>query len=114
VILTPTTNDSIALSELNILIAEQKNCTVDELYTFVKGAPDKSDEIKVEEKNLDASVQQNNEMKNTAALTDKDLAKSYRSQADAMYKEAARLRKQADELDPPQKKTVKSKETVDV
>lgn len=114
VIMTPTTNDSIALSELNILIAEQKNCTVDELYTFVKGAPGKSDEVTVEEKNLDTSVQQSNEVKNTAALTDKDLAKSYRSQADAMYKEAARLRKQADELDPPQKKTVKSKETVDV
>ena len=44
------------------------------------------------------------------ALTDKDLAKSYRSQADAMYKEAARLRKQADELDPPAKKTTKAKE----
>ena len=114
VIMTPTTNDSIALSELNILIAEQKNCTVDELYTFVKGAPGKSDEVTVEEKNLDTSVQQSNEVKNTAALTDKDLAKSYRSQADAMYKEAARLRKQADELDPPQKKTVKSKETADV
>jgi hypothetical protein len=45
-----------------------------------------------------------------AALTDKDLAKSYRSQADAMYKEAARLRKEADELDPPQKKTTKKVE----
>jgi hypothetical protein len=30
-----------------------------------------------------------------------------------MYKEAASLRKQADELDPPQKKSVKNKETVD-
>jgi len=46
-------------------------------------------------------------------LTDKDIAKSYRSQADAMYKEAARLRKEADELDPPQKKTAKVKESAD-
>jgi hypothetical protein len=37
-------------------------------------------------------------------LTDFDIAKSYRSQADAMYKEAARLRKEADALDPPKKK----------
>jgi len=43
-------------------------------------------------------------------LTDKDIAKSYRSQADAMYKEAARLRKEADDLDPPQKKAAKAKE----
>jgi hypothetical protein len=28
-----------------------------------------------------------------------------RSRADALYKEAARLRKEADELDPPKKKT---------
>ena len=41
-------------------------------------------------------------------LTDADIARSYRSQADAMYKEAARLRKQADELDPPKKKTTKT------
>jgi hypothetical protein len=31
---------------------------------------------------------------NTEALSDRDIAKSYRSQADAMYKEAARLRKE--------------------
>jgi hypothetical protein len=43
-------------------------------------------------------------------LTDLDIAKSYRSQADAMYKEAARLRKQADELDPPKKKVTKTAE----
>jgi len=46
----------------------------------------------------------------SGVLSDRDLAKSYRSQADAMYKEAARLRKQADEIDPPAKKTAKIKE----
>jgi hypothetical protein len=48
-----------------------------------------------------------------SVLTDKDLAKSYRSQADAMYKEAARLRKQAEELDPTVKKIKKVEETAD-
>ena len=43
-------------------------------------------------------------------LSEKDLARKFRSQADAMYKEAAKLRKQADEIDPPQKKAVKVKE----
>jgi len=47
------------------------------------------------------------------ALSDKDIAKSYRSQADALYKEAAKLRKDADDLDPPAKKAIKAKETAD-
>lgn len=40
-----------------------------------------------------------------SALSDGDLAKSLRSQADSMYKEAARMRREADDLDPPKKKT---------
>jgi hypothetical protein len=46
-------------------------------------------------------------------LSDKDIAKSYRSQADALYKEAARLRKEAEDLDPTPKKTTKVKESAD-
>jgi hypothetical protein len=117
VVMSPTANDSVQLDQLNVLIAEQRNCTVDELYTFVSGAPKKSDatvqdiaEVK------DLASQPSNEPLKAAgdtALTDKDIAKSYRSQADAMYKEAARLRKEADELDPPQKKTIKAKESAD-
>jgi hypothetical protein len=42
-------------------------------------------------------------------LSDEDLAKSYRSQADAMFKEAQNLRKQAEELAPTKKKTAKAK-----
>jgi hypothetical protein len=117
VIMSPTANDSIQLDQLNVLIAEQKNCTVDDLYTFVSGAPKKSDATVqdiVEVKDL-ASQPSNEPLKATGdtVLTDKDIAKSYRSQADAMYKEAARLRKEADELDPPQKKTTKAKESAD-
>jgi len=122
VIMTPTTQDSVELSQLNILIAEQKNCAVDDLYTFVSGAPKKSDatvEDIAKVKDLAPSVDSDipapvrAQAANTEALSDKDIAKSYRSQADAMYKEAARLRKEADELDPPQKKTAKVKETTD-
>ena len=119
VIMSPTANDSIQLDQLNVLIAEQRNCTVDDLYTFVSGAPKtKKNDVVVEDiaevKDL-ASQPSNEPLKATGdtALTDKDIAKSYRSQADAMYKEAARLRKEADELDPPQKKTTKAKESAD-
>jgi hypothetical protein len=119
VIMSPTANDSVQLDQLNVLIAEQRNCTIDELYTFVSGAPKaKKNDVVVEDiaevKDL-ASQPSNEPLKATGdtVLTDKDIAKSYRSQADAMYKEAARLRKEADELDPPQKKTAKAKESAD-
>lgn len=111
VLMTPTTNDSILLSELNILIAEQKNCAVDDLYTFVSGAPSKEEAKPLVDPDVPAPVR--SQAAQDEALSDKDLAKSFRSQADSLYKEAARLRKQADELDPPQKKITKTKETVD-
>ena len=38
------------------------------------------------------------------ALSDDDIAAQYRSQADTMFKEAKRLREQADELSPTKKK----------
>ena len=104
IIMTPTPNTEILLSELNALIAEQKNCAIDDLYTFVKGAPSKN----LSEKKIEDTVSvapSSNEV-----LSDKDIARNYRSQADAMYKEAARLRKEADELDPPAKKAAKAKE----
>jgi hypothetical protein len=122
IIMTPTTQDQVELSQLNILIAEQKNCAVDDLYTFVSGAPKKSDatvEDIAKVKDLAPSVDTDipapvrAQAANTEALSDKDIAKSYRSQADALYKEAAKLRKDADELDPPQKKTTKVKEPAD-
>jgi hypothetical protein len=107
VIMTPTNNNEVSLDQLNILISEQKNCTVDELCTFVKGASkEKSETKEVVETEPSTKLQASN----NAPLSDADIAKSYRSQADAMYKEAARLRKEADELDPPKKKVAKVSE----
>jgi hypothetical protein len=115
--MTPTPTDSIILSELNVLIANQKNCSVDDLYTFVSGAPKKANTpVKEVAPDVDPDVPAPLRAQASAneALTDKDLAKSYRSQADAMYKEAAKLRKQADDLDPPAKKaTKKAEEAID-
>ena len=117
VIMTPTPTDSIVLSELNVLIAEQKNCTIDDLYTFVSGAPKAKPEAqpKAAEPMVDPDIPAPLRAQANAneALSDKDIAKSYRSQADAMYKEAARLRKEADSLDPPVKKTTKKAEEVE-
>lgn len=121
VTMTPTTNDTVLLSNLNTLVAEQKNCAVDDLYTFVKGAPKGKVEVAqvAEVKDMQPAVDTDvpapvrAQATTNAVLTDKDIAKSYRSQADAMYKEAARLRKEAEELDPVLKKTAKAKDTVD-
>lgn len=119
VLMTPTTTSSIPLSDLNILIAEQKNCTIDELCTFVQGGrKEEPQKTKVEQPKSaepivdpDIPAPLRAQASSTEALSDKDIAKSYRSQADAMYKEAARLRKEADLLDPPVKKTKKAEET---
>jgi hypothetical protein len=121
VTMTPTANDTVVLSALNTLIAEQKNCAVDDLYTFVKGAPKGKIEVTqiAEAKDLAPAVDTDvpapvrAQAAADTVLTDKDIAKSYRSQADAMYKEAARLRKEAEDLDPTVKKIIKAKDTVD-
>jgi hypothetical protein len=115
IMMTPTPVSEIALDQLNVAIAEQKNCTVDELCTFVSGGPKVLESSTTVENEVPTQQSETSVLKadENNILSDKDLAKSYRSQADAMYKEAARLRKQADELDPPQKKVTKAKETAD-
>lgn len=115
VIMTPTVNASVPLDQLNVLIAEQRNCAVDDLCNFVKGAkPEENKKAKPAVENAESAPARAQAAPN-AVLTDTDLAKSYRSQADAMYKEAARLRKEADALDPPKKKsTAKTSEEASV
>jgi hypothetical protein len=115
VVMVPSPGNEIPLHQLNTLIAEQKNCAVDDLCTFVSGAPKEKSEAEELVKVKDLSPQQPEKavpLKASAneVLSDKDIAKSYRSQADSMYKEAARLRKEADDLDPPVKKAAKAKE----
>jgi len=118
VLMTPTVNAAVPLDQLNVLIAEQKNCAVDELCNFVSGAQanaqakTNADKKKESAKQEAAPVVERAQAALNEVLTDADIAKSYRSQADAMYKEAARLRKEADALDPPKKKvTVKETES---
>ena len=120
VLMTPTVNAAVPLDQLNVLIAEQKNCAVDELCNFVSGAQANAQAKNNVEKKKEpvtevaAPIVERAQAALDTVLTDFDIAKSYRSQADAMYKEAARLRKEADALDPPKKKaTVKAEESAD-
>jgi hypothetical protein len=119
ILITPTSdeNQTLLLSDLNTIIAEQKNCAVDDLCNFVSGAPKTEVRTAAKVNEVPETAKEQVEAPTTLkaapneVLDDKSIARSYRSQADAMYKEAARLRKEADSLDPPQKKTAKVKES---
>ena len=108
IIMTPGPQSEIELSQLNVLIAEQRNCTIDELINFVKGGPTGFEPtVNLGSTSVSASAPAPTPAaENAGVLTDTDLAKTYRSQADAMYKEAARMRKEADSIDPPKKKSI--------
>lgn len=115
VVMMPTPNDEILLSDLNVLIAEQRNCAVDDLCQFVSGAKANAAANEhadpVNDMGRDVGEPSNARQHQPAVaplqanqnsvLSDADIARSYRSQAEALLKEAAELRKQADDLDPP-------------
>ncbi len=108
--MTPTPSTQISLDELNLMIAEQKGVALDDLSIKAEMPHVKrGDEVKVEEINLQEQtvVEPVNTLTENAETTfnEPPSASVYRSQADKLYKEAARLRKMADELDPPKKKT---------
>jgi hypothetical protein len=94
----PTHTVSIRLSELNQIIAEQRGTTVDELSlkspTKIEPPQETTTETKVEEPKS-ALVE---------LLTPEQKAKHFRSEADRLSKEAASLRRQAEELVPTTKK----------
>jgi len=103
--MTPDSNNVVNLAELNKLIAEQKGVTVADLA--LKGPDGQTVQPKTETQTADP-VADYTTTKVDGVLTDEDLAAQYRSQADAMFKEAKRLREQAEELVPTKKKTKSS------
>lgn len=105
--MTPDTNSTVSLDELNKIIAEQKGVTVDELalkedtqvetIATAQEVPTTNVAAETETANIQAPQD--------GVLSDEDLAASYRSQADRMYKEAKRLRDEAEKLVPTKKKS---------
>ncbi len=96
---------TMILSDLNEEIAKQKGVTIDELAI----APDVP-ETKVAEEQPVAQMQTADipAPQDNTVLSDEDLAAQYRSQADALYKEAKSLRAKAEELVPTIKKSKKA------
>ena len=99
--MVPDRNNTINLAELNEIIAQQKGVSVEDLAI----KPDTpAEQTQAEAAPESATTPQND------VLDDEDLAKQYRSQADALYKEAAELRRKAEDLVPTKKS--KKKEVV--
>lgn len=110
--MTPDRNATIMLDELNKMIADQKGVGIEDLATI--NMPAKTEEL-ASVSDVPTSTLPSDEAApapQEGVLSDEDLAKQYRSQADTMFKEAQRLRKEADELAPTKKKaTAKTKES---
>jgi hypothetical protein len=104
--MTPTTNTHIILSELNQIIAEQRGVAVDDLA--IRGAPTKVKPIETPATPVDNSAKTtsasvNEEIKPVMGDTPEEQAKFFRSQADKLAKEAAAMRRKAEELVPTKK-----------
>ena len=97
VLITQNSQSSIPLDELNVVIAEQKGVSLEELAVSEEGKPkDKKEKAAKEEIVVPEVV----EPVSTKALTPTEM----RSKADKRFKEAQALRKQADAIDPPKSK----------
>lgn len=96
----PNNTTSVPLNELNELIAQQMGVTVADLAMADNATTQPSTAETAPEEVVETAQPASTD----GVLTDEDLAKQYRSQADAMFKEAKRLREQAEELAPTKKK----------
>ena len=98
VLITPDNKTAIPLNELNNIIAQQKGISLDDLA--VKDVSNST--IPTMAKSSETVVDSTTviEEKDNFNLTPAEM----RSRADALYKEAAKLRKAADEVDPPKSK----------
>jgi hypothetical protein len=108
VIMTPTKNDTVLLSELNQLIAEQKGTTVDQLAITDGVNPNpptraRNDPTRTTSSSINEDEQDLPKVQAEAPAEDLTPAQM-RSKADALFKQAQILRKKADEVDPPKSK----------
>jgi hypothetical protein len=113
VLMTPNSQTSLPLSELNQIIADQKGVALEDLAVTEDGTKPtkKNSEIKTQEKILvDQEIEVKSEPIKAQVVEEKPVTVAdLRSMADKLFKEAQALRKKADELDPPKKKAVKAK-----
>ncbi len=102
VLMTPNTQTNIPLNELNELIAKQRGVRVEDLAITDGSQKSTVTENVVQEKIVDVpkTVEEQPKQTEKFTLTPAEM----RARADALFKEASKLRKDADALDPPKKK----------
>jgi len=108
VLVTPNPSVSILLSELNQQIAEQLGVSVQDLSIKSSNSKNPNTEVKEIATATDISPKQEIDVTESKDLSDEGLAKKYRSDADRLSKEAAQLRRLAEDLVPTKKKVVVS------
>lgn len=108
--MTPDTRTVILLSDLNQAIAQQKGVSIEDLA--LRGNEQKQQvEQKTETQQVevtDLATVQTLAAPTDSVLTDEQIAAKYRSDADRLYKEAKRLREEAEKLSPTKKKSTES------
>jgi hypothetical protein len=102
--MTPDMQNTVMLSELNDAIATQKGVTVEDLALQPQSSSSEQSESTPTPVIAEAPVAPSS----NDVLSDEDLAAQYRSQADSLFKEAKRLREQAEDLVPTKKSSKKS------
>lgn len=108
--MTPNLHTSISLDELNQLIAEQRGISINDLAIgnqMAKQSPTEVQDVASVQDISDAKTPELTPVTDTTVtepLTDEQLAKKYRSDADRLAKEAAQLRRMAEDLVPTAKK----------
>ena len=107
VLMTPNSQTSIPLNELNELIAKQKGISLEDLAVS-DGSPKKQAPTSArltEEIIIPDEVVSVTSPTETPAIIQEVTSTDLRSMADKLFKEAQALRRKADELDPPKKKS---------
>jgi hypothetical protein len=108
--MTPNFTTTVDLSELNQLIADQRGVAVGDLAVRDSTPTGKTEVVEVASvKDISPSAKTTSEainedvQLNVENLSTEDKAKKFRSEADRLSKQAAALRRQAEELAPTKK-----------
>ena len=97
--MTPNMQTTVPLKQLNELVAQQRGVSVADLAVKPNSSNEKP------KADAPASVTAETLVVNEEPLSDDALAAKYRSDADRLYKEAKRLRDEAEKLSPTKKKS---------
>lgn len=112
--MTPNGQTSIMLNELNEIIAQQKGISIEDLAVknTDSNAPAAPVEVAQTAPAIDDIVATAIPAVEEAVLSETEMAAKLRSTADALFKEAQALRKQAESMSPAKKKAPVKKTTV--